>query len=318
MSISADDSGSPAHPDDELADAINGFFHHRATNSGVPPTYLRALRHGAPGSRHRITIKGRPVSIVLGHQLQRPEDPAREKQSWIKLREAVALLRSGHDCTHLALPREVAGVVINVDGRQVRVLRPAPLKGRLRRRLTALSPLPLLGALTQPIAGSATAVGIAVAPIAPPIHPAPPPVVREMTGDIARPELPYTPGTTGPGAYPTTPAFTVPTLPTLPAPADAAAADTNVPPQPDPAPAVTPTLSASPQPSSTPSIEPSPVVTSKLDAGEPTGLATPRVTDKLTAEPSPPRRLLQPRHRHHRHHPGHRKHLLDGLLRHHR
>jgi hypothetical protein len=222
------------------------------------------------------------------------------------------------------MPAAISMVVWAHDSSELRICQPgtAPAlrraRERIRRRLTALSPLPLLGALTQPIAGSATAVGIAVAPLAPPMHPAPPPVIREMTGDIARPQLPYTPDTTGPGAYPTTPAFTVPTLPTLPAPAEAAAADTNAPPQPDPSPVATPNRPTAPEPTGTPSVEPSPVVTSKLDVGEPTGLPTPKATDKPAAEPSTPRRLLHTRHRQHRHHPGHRKHLLDGLLRHHR
>jgi hypothetical protein len=175
---------------------IFAAFHADAVASGTPTAYVHAVRAGALGSRHSVIVGETPARITIrAHST----GPRRDAASFAQLRDAMTAATT--DGIQPDLPPEIGMVVWQHHGREIRICAPgtAPAlrraRTRIRRRLTALSPLPLLGALVQPVAGSATAVGIAVAPI-PPIHhwPAPPqPIVRDMTGEIDRPLPPWLP-----------------------------------------------------------------------------------------------------------------------------
>lgn len=250
----------------------------------VPGAYLRALRTGTPDTRYRITIDGRDVYIVLAHP-PGPVDPPRESESWAELCHAIATA-TGCDGIHPALPRELALAIWTDDnGHEITACRPgAPIgairraRSRIRRRLAALSPFPLLGVLTQPLTGGATAVGIALAPVMPPMHaPQPPaPVTRDLGGEIARPELPHLPGlypaaTPAPALSPVVPAppdepaasdtsprpATPPDSPqdTAPATPTATPGSTTVSPTPEPAaPSPTPSATVTVHPTDTPTL----------------------------------------------------------------
>lgn len=289
----------------------------------VPGAYLRALRTGTPDTCYRITIDGRDVYIVLAHP-PGPVDPPRESESWAELCHAIATA-TGCDGIHPALPRELALAIWTDDnGHEITACRPgAPVgairraRSRIRRRLTALSPLPLAGVLAQPLTGSATLVGIALAPVIPPIHTTPPPapVVREYAGEIDRPELPHIPGLRLTAATPT------PLAPLTPErPDDAAAPDTSPRPTITPAapttapttPAASPTPGVSTRP--TPTSSPAPETTSADPTPAPTQPDQPPTDDTTpTAQPSPssshtPRGHAYGHDRHrHKPHPSHRR-----------
>lgn len=323
MSISVDESGIPA-PRNNLTEAV-ASLRRAAASSGVPPAYKRALRTGTLGSRHRVTIAGQLITVILADGQRHPADPARERASWIELRDAFLNLRDGTgDNVTSALPAEVAAAVWRRNGREVRAYQPgaAPAlrrtRQRIRRRLTALSPLPLLTALIQPLAGSATAVGIAVVPVLP--VPAPPPapaVATPSTGDITRPQPPYTLAdllNTPP--TPTTPPLDLP-------PAEATAPDTTTPPPavplPTPSPSATPTPTISPTATASPGTIPSPTPTPEqtttvpqpirtiLDTLTGTPTAEPSPTPQTSATSGPPRHGKHKGHRHRQGH-GHGKH----------
>lgn len=328
MSLNVENTGTNGthHLDDAHPAAILAPFTQSARSSDIAEDYLNVLRHGAPGTRIRLIIHKLPVTVTLAAPLGAEGGRDQELRSWRDLRAAVAAAH--HTGIHPELPQEVAAITVTRDGHRVHIARagtPACLLRRARkvvqRRWSALSPLPALCALTEPLAGSATAVGIAVAPVLPPIHPGTPPPahVREMTGQYA--------GTSGyvPGTFnlPGHPVWAAPTPPLLPAPTAAAAADheTVVP---DRQPRVMPSAPSTPStPSgeaSTPavevpvSVEPSPTVTGDGSGAlvdptapveQPTDTPTNAVTTEAAMSPtptvSPLRRLLQPHHRHKRH-----------------
>lgn len=354
MSISVDDSGLPDrgdHPipltelraldwldiwhhhhtkypdlaaEQDAADVIDALDYY-SDSCDVPGAYVRALRAGTPDTRYRITIDGRPVYIVLAAP-PGPVDPARESQSWAELCRAVDTAgQTGCDGIHPALPRELALAVWNHNGREITACRPgAPVgairraRSRIRRRLAALSPFPLLGVLTQPLSGGATAVGIALAPVMPPVHaPQPPaPVTRDLGGEIARPELPHLPGlypaaTPAPALSPVVPAppdesaasdtsprpATPPGSPqdTAPAAPTAPPGSTTVSPTPEPAaPSPTPSATVTVQPTDTPAL---------LDTPEDPPASSP------TVQVQPPSAVTRgPRGHAHGHRPGKHPH----------
>lgn len=334
MSISVDESGIPTPRN--LTEAIAGL-RRAADNSGVHPAYKRALRDGAPGTRHNITIGGHPVTIIVAQQPHHPANPAREHASWIELREAVTGLlgtASGHHVAAM-LPAEVAAAIWQHEGREVRAYHPGAAstlrraRSGIRRRLGALFPLPLLGTLTQPLTGSATAVGIALAPVVPPMHTTPPPapVVRELTGEIARPELPYIPG-----LHLTAPPVTT-LAPMTPEPPDeATASDTNPRPTVDPTPQTaapatpaapvpevsvtpTPTVDPAPESTTTTSPPPAPAPTEQPSTGAPLDAPEAPAAEPGPAAQTSPSSTHTPRghgyrHRHgkHQQRPSHRRH----------
>ena len=325
--------------DDSILDAFTDL-EADAYGSSAPDSYIRALNRGALGSRHRITIDEDPAYITIS---ARSTGPRRDSDSF---KELVAAMRAAVTETGIQpeLPAEINMIVWQHEGREFRLCAPgsaaALRRARIRRRLSALSPLPLLGAITQPLAGSATAVGIAVAPVLPPVHQhdTPAPVVREMTGDIARPELPYAPGSVTP-ASPSLPWTIRPTAPKTP-PAEATARDTTPtaprPPLISSAPAVTSPPAARIAPSPTPTPGPSggeftdpveaptdpptevPTVEASNDPGvtpapSPTPTPTVSVTEMLE-------RVLHPTRKpgmRHKHHGRHGRHPSRGLGRHH-
>ncbi|TDD97562.1 hypothetical protein, partial [Actinomadura rubrisoli] len=183
MSINVDDSG--AHrliPDTPALPAATGEprprtalarFKAGATSLNLPHDYRNAIRHGEPGDCHSLVLDGVRVFYTLAARSKRDccWDYQREAESWREFRAALAA--EYHTGIHPELPREIAAITYIRDSERVHLCRPGSHPGtrrRLRdiwRRWTALSPLPLLGALTQPLAGSATAVGIALAPVMP-------------------------------------------------------------------------------------------------------------------------------------------------------
>lgn len=312
MSISADDN---------ILDAF-AILDAAAVTSGAPTSFSRAVRTGTPGTRHRVTVDGVPAHITI--RTQSP-GPRRDTECFTQL--LAAMKAATVDGIQPELPAEISMVVWEHEGRELRVCAPGTAaairraRKRIRDRLTALSPLPLLGALTQPIAGSATAVGIAIAPVLPPANPtAPPPgIVREMTGDIARPELPYQPGTV---PVPALLGLTAPVLPTLPAPEQAAPDQSTQAPT-GPAPDTAPSPTTAPAAAAPREPEPGPTVTgSETALDDPTGTPPLNPGDLTPTEPSPAPsvsptrrldRLLHPRHRNHNRHG---RHPLRGLPEH--
>ena len=312
--------------DDSILDAFTDL-EADAYGSSAPDSYIRALNRGALGSRHRITIDEDPAYITIS---ARSTGPRRDSDSF---KELVAAMRAAvTDGIQPELPPEISMVVWHHEGREVRVCAPgsasALRRARIRRRLSALSPLPFLGAITQPLAGSATAVGIAFAPVLPPVqHPDLPaiPIVREMRGEIARPALPYAPGsvTPAPAALPWT---THPSVPAAP-PVEATAKDTSPQPPPpfvNPTPAVTPPSTArlAPSPAPTPTGE-EPTDPALVPTGAPTEVPTVEASSDptVTPEPSPTptvsvTELLEPTarptRRHAKHHKRHGRLHLNG------
>lgn len=291
MSISANHTG--AHAAAILASAVNQW-NANSSNSDIPTTYITALRTGIPGVRYQVSVDERTINVTPARFGAPPYNPDRERASWNQL--CLAFRAAELDGIQPELPHELTMAVWTHNGREIRICQPgtAPAirnaRERLRRRLTALSPLPLLGALSQPVAGSATAVGIAVAPI-PPMHstpPAPPPVVvREMNGEINRPPLPWLSA-----SHPEHGTLAMPTTPAPSEPGDTPAADTVSPP------AVTPTRRTAPgQPAaSTPTHRPALTTTSP---------ASPTPAHKAAPTASPNRHV-------HRHEKRHKPHPLRG------
>lgn len=286
MSLSADDAAI-------LEAAIAEFGTHTA-NSRTPSAFINALRHGAPGSRHDITVNGTAARITIG--ARGTPDASTEAAAFTQLRAAMTAAIT--DGIQPELPTEISMVVWEHEGREVRVCAPGSAstlrRARIRCRLSALSPLPFLGAITQPLAGSATAVGIAFAPVLPPVHhPDIPaiPVVREMRGEIDRPALPYAPGsvTPKPAALPWTIRPSAPVTP----PAEATAKDNSPKPPPpfvNPAPAATPPSTARIAPSPSPTPAPSgeaATAPAVVPTGAPTEVPTVGAGSDPTVTPDP-------------------------------
>lgn len=201
MSISVDDFGAPTAATaattigtQDLAHALAAFRRDAAT-SRVPLPYIRALRYGAPGSSHHLTVNGRPVTIVIARTHCHRANPVREVQSWRELRGTVAAVTC--DTVSASLPQELAAAVWEHNGRQICVRRPGTAdtvrRGRIRRRLASLSPLPLLGYIVQPFTGPATAVGLLITPVLPPVQPPGlPPAPPEATAETTWPQPHHT------------------------------------------------------------------------------------------------------------------------------
>lgn len=328
-------------PDDSILDAF-ALMDQDAEATLIPGDYHRAVRTGTPGSRHRITISGDTTAHIT-IQAQSPS-PRRDVESYEQLKAAMnAVITDG---IQPELPREIAMIAWEHEGRELRICAPGTAsdirraRSRLRRRLSALSPLPLLGALTQPLAGSATAVGIAIAPVVPPVHhPDIPaiPIVKEMTGEVARSELPYAPGTVTPA--PTGLPWTFRPATPAPPPAEATAKDAT-PPAPKPPLLYTPPATPAPSGSRTvPSPDPTPTPT---PTGDETGApaepilptfdgptteasSDPTVTSEPSPEPAPTptvsvtemlNPVLHPTREHGKHHKRHGRHPLRGIGRH--
>ncbi|TYK45230.1 hypothetical protein [Actinomadura decatromicini] len=307
MSISADDTGDH----DLLAAAVHDW-NAGSANSDVPAAFITALRTGTPGVRYQVTHDEHAVHVAVARAGAPPYNPDRERAIWQQLR--VAMRDATLDGIQPELPCEFTMAVRQHDGREILLCRPGTAldlrraRERLRRRLTALSPLPLLGTLLQPVAGSATAVGIAIAPIPPiPPHSPPPapPVVREMNGEIARPPLPWL------GAsHPEHGILTPPTPPALPEPKDTPAVDTVSPPAVTPTRRTAPRQPAGPKPAREPARAPAPSTTPpamSTPTPAPTGQDEP-VTSIVPDQPPPapeasPTAAPNPHaHRHGKHH----------------
>lgn len=291
--------------DDSIRDALTEMDRD-AAHSGTPSAYIRAIRTGAPGTRHRVTVNGVPVHITIRAPCPRSAHrAAASAASFAQLCAAMAMV-DHVDGIQPELPAELAMAAWRKDGHDLRICRPgaAPSlrRARLRRRLTALSPVPLLAALVQPVAGGAVA-SLAFVPF-PPIHTAAPPapVVRELTGDIARPALPWLPGDH----------VQAPLSPLLPQPETAPTAPDAVPAA-SPSPTHTPATEGTPTPSptvtapqTTPSPEPTPTAsTSPTESAEPTEppAAEPTPTHHASSPAGHRRHHAHPRGRHHGQHP---------------
>lgn len=317
-------------PDDSILEAF-ALMDEDADAVVIPGDYCRAVRTGAPGSRHRIPINKTTAHITI--QAQSP-NPRRDVESYEQLKAAMTAAVT--DGIQPELPREIAMVVWEHEGRELRVCAPGTAsdirraRGRFRRGLSALSPLPFLGAITQPLAGSATAVGIAVAPVLPPVHhPAAPPapIVRQLTGDVHRPAPPYAPGSV-PRAPEGLPWTFRPATPA--APVEATAKDTapTSPPYINPTPAVTPPSTAriAPSPAPTPTgdqVTDPPVA----PTGAPVEVPTVEASNDpgVTPEPAPAptvsvaellEPVLQAARGHGKLHKRHARHHLRGIGRH--
>ena len=307
-------------------------------DSRTPDDFTAWIRSRDVGTRCDLTIHGAPATITSASTNAGTFDATAEYRCWEQLRAAVqTALKGDTETAATMLPAEVAAAEWVHHGQRTRIHQPGAATRALRcarRGLKALTPLPLLGALSQPLAGGATAAGILLAPIPLPSGHEPPPISmpfqpgRPLTGDILRPA----PGSIA-GTHPTTPAVgpgaplfpaLLPRATLLPAAGDSTERDT----APAPAPVYTPPPSSqrtvpSPAPSRTPVSAPakdptpslSPSVTGQLDAPTPspspttTGTGTP--TPELTVAPSPTTAKTA-RHLRHRHY----KHLLRRGPRH--
>lgn len=154
-----------------LADLIAEFDADAAT-SDVPADYLAALRTGSPEGSYTVVVDDTRVRVaVLLDRTTCAPDPDRENESWQQLRDIVATTTCAGIV--LDLPQELALAVWTRDGQEIWACRPGTPTGALRkarqrrRRLTALSPLPLLGAFGQAVTGGTCAASFAVAPVVP-------------------------------------------------------------------------------------------------------------------------------------------------------
>lgn len=303
--------------------------------SRTPDRFAAWMRTRATGTRGNLNVCGIPAAITSASAGTGSPDPAAEYASWQQLRDAVRTALNGDTaaaCT--LLPPEIAAAEWLHHGRRTRIRQPGAAARAIRcarRGIKALTPLPLLGALSQPLAGGATAAGILLAPIPLTSPHDPPPYSMAMPGRTLNGEINRPAPRTIAGTHPVTPAIgpaapLIPAAPTptpliLTAPADSTARDTAPAPityTPTPAPQRTiPTVSPTPTvPSSaSPDPTPSPTTTNVLDytppssppSGTPTGTSTP----SPTTSPSP---SITPtaKHTHHRHH----KHPLRRSIRH--
>lgn len=292
-------------------------------DSRTPDRFTAWIRTRTNGTRCDLTIHGAPATITSASANTGTADPTAEYACWEQLRTAVHTALNGEkEAAGTLLPAEIAAAEWVHHGQRTRIRRPGAATRAVRcarRGIKALTPLPLLGALSQPLAGGATAAGILLAPIPlttpydPPPYSMPLPG-RTLTGEINRPALPRIAGThpvspaVGPGA-PLLPALPTP-KPLILTPSDSAERDaaptpgyTPTPSSQRTAPASTPEPSPSPTVHATPS--PSPSVTDLLDDKSPSpSPTTPSTgTPEPTVSPSPvvTRTLKHPHHRHHKH-----------------
>jgi hypothetical protein len=320
LSIGGNDSGQ--HQPSPLGDSY--------ADSRTPDRFTAWIRARHAGSRCDLTIHGAPATITAASTHTGAFDANAEYACWERLRAAVNVALNGDTETAATLlPDEVAAAELTHHGGRIRIRRPGATTRAVRcarRGLKALTPLPLLGALSQPLAGGVTAAGILLAPIPLTTPHDPPPYSmplpdRTLNGEIDRPA----PGAMA-GAHPITPMVGpgAPLLPALPTakpliltPSDSAERDTA------PAPAYTPTPSTQrTAPASTPESSPSPTKhVPPTPSPSPTGLLdettpSPTPTSTGTAAPEPtvsrsPVLTQGLKHHHHSHH----KHLLRRLHR---
>lgn len=317
MSNGGNDSGQ--HQPSPLGDPY--------ADSRTPDRFTAWIRTRGVGTRCDLTIHGAPATITSASAHCGAFNPTAEYGCWEQLRAAVHVaLKGDTETAATMLPAEVAAAEWVHHGKRTRIHQPGAATRALRcarRGLKALTPLPpLLGALSQPLAGGATAAGFLLAPIPLPSGHEPPPISmpyvtgRTLTGDIYRPApgsvagIHPPPPAIGPGA-PVFPAI-LPRSTLFPAAGDSSERDTAPTPAPAytpppssqrTAPAPSPTLSSAPTVNPTPS--PSPTVTGTLDAPSP----SPTPSSTTTPEPEPtvtPSHAAAPtlkhvRHRHHGH-----------------
>lgn len=292
-------------------------------DSRTPDDFTAWIRSRDVGTRCDLTIHGAPATITSASTNSATFDATAEHRCWKQLRAAVqAALNGDTDAAATMLPPEIAGAEWVHHGKRTRIHQPGAATRALRcarRNLKALAPLPLLGALSQPLAGGATAVGIFFAPIPITAPDEPPPFSMPIPGGTLHGEIDRpAPGTIA-GTHPTAPAVGpgAPLLPALlprstlfPAPGASTQQDTAPTPKPvhtpppsnqrtAPAPVPSPTRTPVSLPSVDPTPSVSPSVTDLLDAPSPTTTDTP--TPELTVAPSPTTTQTA-RHLHHRHH----------------
>jgi hypothetical protein len=324
LSISGNDSGQH-HPQDHTShstprDHLGGFFADADAREGLTGPFMNFMRTRRPRTRCQLSVLGSPTTLTSSSTGSGQADPPAEQACWKQLRAAIRTASDGHTATAGdMLPAEIAAAEWEHDGHRVRIRRTGATVRTLRcaqRGIRALTPLPLVGALSQPFVGGATAAGIFLAPLPLTAPNDPPPYSmalpgRTLHGEIDRPE----PRTIA-GTHPTTPVVRpgAPLFPALPTPsplipqqgdsAEQDAAPTPVPaPTYRPAPSAQRTAPATPAPSSTPTADPTPTPspTGLLNETSPTPTPSGTPTAKPTVLPSPVvTRTLK--HRHWQHH----------------
>jgi len=304
-------------------------------DASTPDKFTAWIRDRTTGARCDLTIHGAPATITSASTNTTAIDATGELRCWKQLRAAVQTALNGDTETAAAmLPPEIAAAEWVHHGKRTRIHQPGAATRALRcarRGLKALTPIPVLGALSQPLAGGATAVGILLAPIPLPSPDEPPPFSmavpgRTLHGEIDRPAPgsvadahPATTPAVGPGA-PLFPAL-LPRAPLFPAAGDSTEKD--VAPTPVPvytpppatlrtAPPLAPTPPSTPTLTPTPSAAPTPTTTGILDETSPSPTPTDTGTPEPTVSPSPVVTQSLKHLPHRRHH----KHLLRRGLRH--
>jgi hypothetical protein len=327
LSIGGNDSGQHhANPHGPL-----GWFLAKANaRSGTTAAFQNFMRTRQPRTRCQLSMRGQPTTLTSASTGTGTADPDAEQACWDRLTAALTAAEAGNtSAAGTMLPAEIAAAEWHHNGHHIRIRQPGTASRAVRcarRGLKALTPLPLLGALSQPLAGGATAAGILLAPIPLTTPHDPPPYSmplpgRTLHGEIDRPA----PGAMA-GAHPVTPAVGpgAPLLPALPTPkpliltpSDSAERDAAPTPvySPTPssqrtAPASTPAPSPSPTKHATPMPSPSPTGLLDETTPSPTPTSTGTAAPDPTVSPSPV--LTQGlKHHHHSHH----KHLLRRLHR---
>ena len=322
MSIGGNDSGQHHAQPDPLG-PLGPFFAEANSRLGLTAHFETFMRTRRPHTRCQLSVLGRTTTLTSASTGTGTADPDAEKRCWKRLRAAIRAASEGNTSAAGAmLPAEIAAAEWDDDGHHIRIRRPGATTRAVRcarRGLKAMTPLPILTALSQPLAGGATAVGIFFAPIPITAPDEPPPFSmpipgRTLHGEIDRPAPGSIAGThpmspaIGPGA-PLFPAL-LPRSTLLPTPGDSTGRDTAstpvtvyTPPPSSQRTAPAPVPSPTRTPVSVPSVDPtpsvSPSVTDLLDAPSPTTADTP--TPELTVAPSPTTTQTA-RHLHHRHH----------------
>ena len=326
MSIGGNDSGQHHAQPDPLV-PLGPFFAEANARLGLTAHFETFMRTRRPHTRCQLSVLGRTTTLTSASTGTGTADPDAEKRCWKRLRAAIRAAADGNTAAAGAmLPAEIAAAEWDDNGHRIRIRRPGATTRAVRcarRGLKAMTPVPVLTALSQQLAGGATAAGILLAPIPLPSGHEPPPISmpyvsgRPLTGDIYRPA----PGSIA-GNHPTTPAVgpgaplfpaIIPRSTLFPAAGDSSERDT----APTPTPVYTPPPSSqrtapSPAPTRTPisvptvdpTPSPSPSTTDLLDAPSPspttTDTPTSTPTPKLTVSPSPTITRTA-RHRHHKH-----------------
>lgn len=309
-----DHTSQPGTPRDQFAWLFTAA-HDRASMTGPFTNFMRTR---TAGGRCELSVLGLLTTLTSAAAATDTHDTAAESVCWRQLRTAMTAALEGDPAAGGMLPAEITSAAWDRHGQHIRIRHPGTTTRVLqcaqragRRGIGAVTPLTLLGALSQPLIGGATAAGIALAPVIPAPHQPTPPapgVARALTGDVWRPAPDATPDAhpvtpaIGPGA-PLSSAHPTPS-PLLPWPSNADERDTV------PTPAVTFT------PAPTRTRTPAPAAPTQVSTPDPVPSATPTPSsgelDDTPALPTTPAPAVTPtptvkhfpdpwRHRHHKH-----------------